>query len=152
MKAFFRPATEASEGANSTTSPWVKVKLEKAETLANISKLSAEAFNAQYDDLAALKVLNPKIGYLNKAAQVVCTSKGRIYKIGPRDKAKRSPAWTKVGDISASAGVPNLVVCLIDGCFQEVIAHHLTTVQLNHISVADVASFLCSLPALPQGR
>ena len=105
-----------------------------------------------WDDLAALKVLNPKIGYLNKAAQVFCTSKGHIYKIGPWDKAKRSPAWTKVGDISASAGVPNLVVCLIDGCFQEVIAHHLTTVQLNHISVADVASFLCSLPALPQGR
>ena len=58
---------------------------------------------------------------------------------------------TKVGDISASAGVPNLIVCFEEDCFQEVISitcASVTIVQLNDGNVADVASFLCSLLAM----
>ena len=153
MKAFFPAAAKASEGATSTTPSWVKVKQEKAETLAKGSSLSAVAFNAQYGDLAALVDLNPPRGYVNKAAGVVCTSKGNIYFVAPWDDSKRSKVWSKLGDISASAGAPNMVVCLEEGCFQQVITitcASVTTVQLNDGNVADVASFLCSFPALAQ--
>ena len=59
MKGFFPAVAKASEGETSTTPSWVKVKREKAETLAKISELSAVAFNAQHGDLAALVDLNP---------------------------------------------------------------------------------------------
>ena len=153
MKGFFPAVAKASEGETSTTPSWVKVKREKAETLAKISELSAVAFNAQHGDLAALVDLNPVKGYVSKAAGVVCASKGNIYSVAPWPDNRRSLVWTKVGDISASAGAPNLVVCLEEGCFQEVITitcASVTTVQLNDGNVADVASFLCSLLAVAQ--
>ena len=153
MKGFFPVVAKASEGETSTTSSWVKVKRENVETLAKIAKLSAVAFNAQHSDLTAIARLNPVKGYVNKAAGVVCTSKGSIYSAAPWPENKRSLVWTKMGDISASAGVPNLVVCLDEGCFQEVITitcASVTTVQLNDGNVADVASFLCSFLAMAQ--
>ena len=42
------------------------------------------------------------------------------------------------------------VVCLIDGCFQEVIAHHLTTVQLRRRPSRQPLPSLC--PRAPSRR
>ena len=115
MKGFFPVVAKGSEGDSSR----VKVKRENAETLAKIAKLSAVAFNAQHSDLTAIAGLDPVKGYVNKAAGVVCTSKGNIYAAAPWPENKRSLVLTKMGDISASAGVPNLVVCLDEGCLRQ---------------------------------
>ena len=119
MKSFFLPVAKASDGVTTGTPDWVKVEQEKTETLAKALKPPAAAFNAQYgSDLAALKDPKPGIGYVNKFVGAICTSKGDIPYVIPRPDSKRFLALTKAGDISGSARVPGLAVCLEDGCFQ----------------------------------
>ena len=125
MKAFFSPAPKASGGGGGgggePPPPWVQVKQEKAESLVALSKLSASTFKAKHgSNLDALKGLNPVKGFINKDAGAVCTSKGNIFLVAPWPANKRSSVWEKLGDISGSAATANLVVCLEEGCFQEV--------------------------------
>ena len=91
MKGFFPVVAKGSEGDSSR----VKVKRENSETLAKIAKLSAVAFNARHSDLTAIAGLDPVKGYVNKAAGVVCTSKGKFYAVAPWPENKRSLVWTK---------------------------------------------------------
>ena len=129
MKGFFSPVPKASGGGGGggVEPPplWVQVKQEKADKLVALSMLSADAFKAKHgSDLSALKVLNPVKGFINKDAGAVRTSKGNIFLVAPWPANKRSSVWEKLGDISGSAATANLVVCLEEGCFQEVRNQH----------------------------
>ncbi len=117
-----KPEPDAKKLKPETDIPWVRVKEERVASLADISRLSAAEFDAQWGHkLHELQQFRPSSGYINKAANVVCTKSGRICKF-QKITGKSSTVWENVGDISVASNTPHLVFCSLD--FSEVHCHH----------------------------
>jgi hypothetical protein len=138
MDKYFKKKAEKAEevaieltdlkSVSGSESTWEDVKQKKASTLNEIFSLSAAEFAKRYpaDRFKEIMDLRPMKGYINKAANVVCTDKG-IRQFTQDWTLKLSGVWKNVGAIVGAEKEKNLVVCLHD--FVEVVPKPCLSVQ-----------------------